>query len=91
MIGPGRDVKGGVTTVVNNYYGCGLDKSVSLRYLSTMEDGCKLKKLLVALKAYLLFGPLLKNCDIVHVHMAAQASFDRKAFFIERAKRAGKK
>lgn len=91
MIGPGRDVMGGISTVVNNYYACGLDKDIDLYYLSTMEDGSKAKKLIVAAKAYAAFGRLLKKCDIVHVHMAAQASFDRKALFVERAKRTGKK
>ena len=91
MLGPGRDVKGGVSAVVNNYFAYGLDKSVSLTYLATMEDGSKLRKLLVAAKAYWQFGALLKDCEIVHIHMAAQASFDRKAFFVERAKKAGKR
>ena len=91
MIGPGRDVMGGISTVINNYYSCGLDKDVDLYYLPTMEDGNKVKKLAVAAKAYAAFGGLLKRYDIVHVHMAAQASFDRKAMFVERAKKAGKK
>jgi len=91
MIGPGRNVMGGISTVVNNYFSLGLDKAVGLNYLATMEDGSKLKKLWVAAKAYLQLGALLKKCDIMHVHMAAQASFDRKALFIKRAKNAGKK
>ena len=90
MIGPGRDVMGGISTVINNYYACGLDKDVDLYYLPTMEDGNKVKKLAVAAKAYAAFGRLLKRYDIVHVHMAAQASFDRKAIFVERAHKAGK-
>ena len=91
MIGPGRMVRGGISTVVDNYYKCGLDEAVDLTYLPTMEDGSKAKKLAVAGKAYLSFRRLVKNCDIVHVHMAAQASFDRKALFVERARKAGKK
>lgn len=91
MIGPGRDVMGGISTVVNNYFHCGLDKKIELYYLPTMEDGSKLKKLIVAAKAYAKFGNLLKKYDIIHVHMAAQASFDRKALFVKRAKAAGKK
>lgn len=91
MIGPGRDVMGGISTVVNNYYSCGLDKKVQLLYLPTMEDGSKSKKMMVAVKAYIRFTDLVKKCDIVHVHMAAQASFDRKAFFIRKAHKAGKR
>lgn len=31
MVGPGRDVMGGISTVVNSYYELGLDKEVELR------------------------------------------------------------
>jgi len=91
MIGPGRNVMGGISTVVNNYFLLGLDQETELDYLTTMVDGPKMRKLLVAAKAYIRIGALLKRCDVVHVHMAAQASFDRKALFIKRAKKAGKK
>lgn len=91
MVGPGRDVMGGISTVVNSYYQLGLDKKVELRYISSMEDGNKLKKLVVALKSYVEFVNCIKNYDIVHVHMAAQASYTRKSIFIKKAKKAGKK
>ena len=91
MIGADRGVMGGIPAVVNNYYATGLDKVVDLQYLSTMKDGSKIKKLFVAAAAYARFGRLLKNCDVLHVHMAAYASFDRKAIFVRRAHRAGKK
>ncbi len=91
MIGPGRDVMGGIATVINNYYAGGLDDDIDLYYLPTMENGNKVKKILVAAKAYIAFGALLKRYNIVHIHMAAQASFDRKALFVKRANKAGKK
>lgn len=91
MIGPGRGVRGGISTVVNNYFDLGMEKSVNLTYLSTMEDGSKLKKLCVAAATYLRFAATVHRYDIVHVHMAAQASFTRKALFVKKARRAGKK
>ncbi len=91
MIGAGRDVRGGVSSVVNSYYEAGLADKVDLTYLPTMEDGSKLHKLFVAAKAYARFGFLLKKCDILHVHMSVDASFYRKAAFIRRAHKAGKK
>lgn len=91
MIGPARDVCGGISTVVNSYYELGLHKECNIKYIATMVDGCKLKKLFTAVKAYILFCLCLKNYDIVHVHMAAQASFTRKSYFIKKAKKAGKK
>ena len=44
MVGPGRNVMGGISTVVNSYYELGLDKKIGLRYISSMEDGSKIKK-----------------------------------------------
>lgn len=91
MVGPGRDVMGGISAVVNSYYKLGLDTKIDLHYISSMEDGTKLKKLMVALGSYIEFLRSLKDYDIVHVHMAAQVSYTRKSIFIKRAKQAGKK
>ncbi len=91
MVGPGRKVRGGITTVVNSYYALGLDNIVDLKYISSMQDGNKVKKLWTAALAYIRFCLNLKKYNIVHIHMAAQASFFRKALFIKKAKKAGKK
>ena len=48
MLGPAREVHGGISAVVNNYYEAGLDQKVDLTYLATMKEGSKLKKLMVA-------------------------------------------
>lgn len=91
MIGAGRNVRGGVSSVVNSYYDAGLDKLCELTYLSTMQDGSRLKKLLVAAQARARFEFLIKKQDILHVHMSADNSFYRKAIFIRKAYEARKK
>jgi len=91
MIGAGRDVRGGVSSVVNSYYDAGLDKMCELTYLPTMQDGSKLKKLFVALWARVRFEFMIKKQDILHVHMSADNSFYRKAVFIRKAYREKKK
>lgn len=87
MIGPGRDVKGGISTVVNSYFENGLADAVHLEYLPTMEDGSKVKKLWIAIRAYMKFSSMLKSYDVVHVHMAADSSYERAKFFIRKAHR----
>lgn len=82
MIGPGRNVNGGISAVVNNYYAYGLDSKAEVRYISTMEDGTKWHKLLVAIKAFFLYIGCVRNCDIVHIHMASDVSLCRKIIFI---------
>ena len=91
MIGAGRDVRGGVSSVVNSYYDAGLDKMCELIYLPTMEDGSRLKKLFVAAVARIRFEWLIRRNDILHVHMSADNSFYRKAVFIRRAHKEGKR
>ena len=91
LVGPGLDVKGGITTVLNSYFDSDLAKKVDFDFVPTMEDGSKLKKLIVAIEGYLLFCKKIKICDIVHIHMAAQASFTRKSFFVKKAYKENKK
>lgn len=85
MIGPDRKVHGGISAVVNNYYEAGLDREVKLKYLSTMVDGSKIKKLLWAMMAYLKFLITLPSFTILHVNMASDASYYRKKVFIDTA------
>lgn len=91
MIGPGRNVMGGISTVVNNYYQLGLDKKIKLKYISTMEDGNKIKKIFVAGHAWIDFLKSINRFDIVHIHMAAQSSFFRKSLFVWKARKSKKK
>lgn len=91
MIGPDRSVHGGISGVVNNYYEAGLDKQVELYYIGTMKEGSKLKKLLIAIRALIVFTCKLSWCDIVHVNMASDASYHRKAVFVREAKAFHKK
>lgn len=82
MVGPDRDVHGGVSAVINNYYESGLNKKIELKYIPSMKDGNKLRKLLVAFGAYIKFICIVWKYDIVHIHMASDASFYRKTIFI---------
>lgn len=85
MLGADRSVHGGVSAVVNNYYEAGLDQKIQLKYVGTMVDGSKLRKLFQAGIAYVRFLFLLPWANIVHVHMSADASFYRKRVFIDTA------
>lgn len=90
MIGPARNVNGGVSAVVNDYYSAGLDREIELDYIGTMEDGSKWHKLLVAIKALFRFLFIAGRYDIVHVHMASDISIFRKLPFIWTARLYGK-
>lgn len=85
MLGADRTVHGGVSAVINNYYRAGLDRQIALHYIGTMVDGSKVRKLLQAVWAYAVFLLRLPGAQIVHVHMAADASYYRKSIFIHTA------
>lgn len=91
MIGPDRSVHGGISGVVNNYYKAGLDQRVGLCYIGTMVEGSKWRKLFQAAKAFGCYLGKLPFYDIVHVNVAADASYYRKSIFIRVARLFGKK
>ena len=91
MIGPARNVNGGISAVVNNYYKAGLDKKVELKYIGTMEDGSKWHKLAVAIKAIIEFIGCVRQYDIIHINMASDMSLYRKIPFIYLSKVFSKK
>ncbi|MDO4293863.1 MAG: glycosyltransferase family 4 protein [Eubacteriales bacterium] len=91
MLGADRSVKGGVSAVVNNLYAAGLDKKVRLTYIGTMADGSAARKLWKGGTALLHFLAALPGTDIVHLHMAADASCYRKIIFLRLASLFGKK
>ena len=91
MIGPARSVKGGMTTVVDNYYNYGLDRIVDLKYIETCNDSNKISKFLKEKKGMMEFKKEIDNFDIVHIHMASRRSTFRKAKYIKLAKKHNKK
>ena len=84
MIGTSRDVRGGISAMMNVYYAHGLFERWNARYLATHRDGSKAAKLVQAAKIWLAFMALLLagRVALLHVHIASNASFWRKALFI---------
>ena len=91
MIGPDRRVHGGISALMNSYCEAGLQDKVELKYIGTMKEGSKLKKLMVAGLAFVDFMRSVDGYDIVHVNCSSDSSFMRKSYFIRYAKRRGKK
>lgn len=91
MIGPDRSVHGGISAVVNNLYEAGLAEKIQLKYIATMVDGSKGRKLVQAGIAYVKFLLTIPFYQILHVNMAADVSCYRKKIFIDMADAFGKK
>ena len=91
MIGSGREVRGGVSAMVNVCFGHGLFDRWEADYLPTHCDGSKLRKALRAAKSAAVFVPelLAGRVALVHAHIASGASFWRKLAFVAAARATG--
>jgi glycosyltransferase involved in cell wall biosynthesis len=88
MVGPHRNVRGGISTVVNNYYKASLIELATIDYVPTVIDGSKISKFFYGIGSYLriLEKLIFQKIDIVHVHMASRNSFFRKSLIVNLAK-----
>lgn len=91
MIGPSRTVKGGMTSVVNNYFEHKLNEKVNLKYLETINDKNKISKFIKEKTAIIKFKIIIKKYDIIHIHVASRRSTYRKIKYIKIAKKYNKK
>ena len=82
MVGPSRNMQGGVITVVNSYFDIGIDEKLNIKYVETLIDGNYLKKINQFFKATISILFSMKNTDIVHIHMASRGSFLRKGIVV---------
>ncbi len=88
MVVQQRDVKGGIASVTNGYYGSSLEDQFDIRYVESYRDGSKFDKLLKALSGYREFSKVLRSFkpDLVHLHTSFGPSFYRKQPFIYMAR-----
>ncbi len=91
MLGPARSVKGGMTSVVDNYFDAGIEKKVDITYIETVNDKNAFSKILKMISGFLKFITCINRCDIVHIHMASRMSTFRKGIYVRIAKKKNKK
>lgn len=91
MVGPARTAKGGMTTVVDNYFNHGLSKQVNLKYIETINDHNKISKLIKEMIGFQEYKKCIGNYDVIHIHMASRRSTFRKIRYIKYAKKHQKK
>ena len=91
MIGTAPGSRGGVAALVELYAAQGLFQRWGVVYVPSHRDGSKLRKLGVAAGAWLdvMWRLALGNVSLLHVNIASDASFWRKAFFIVPARMLG--
>lgn len=84
MLGSGREVRGGISSVVNAYFNSSLLRKYNIIYIASHIDGNKVKKLVQFIKSLFFFQRYIfsRSIRIVHIHSASRASFYRKSFFV---------
>lgn len=84
MVVPSFSAKGGIATVVSGYKGSELEKQYNIKYIESYCDGGKVKKILKAVGAYILFlkEMVVNKPDLVHIHSSFGGSFFRKLPFV---------
>ena len=77
MVVQQRDVKGGIASVTNGYYGSSLEDEFDIKYVESYCDGSKLDKLIKALKGYREFSKVLRTFkpDVAHLHTSFGPAF----------------
>lgn len=86
-IGSHPSVKGGITTVINQFITYNWNKSV-MSFLPTYIEGNKIKQILFFTSAVLKYIIILmfNRPDVVHIHMSYKGSFHRKLFITRLSK-----
>ena len=83
MVGPSPDARGGIAAVCSAYLYSGLISRLNIFYLVSFKSGSQSTKLMVAIaalaKAWWLCAK--RSVNVVHVHVATNMSFWRKALF----------
>lgn len=83
IISPGKNIEGGMTTVVNSFRERLSKVGVNTVYIDSYSQAGKLAVLLVFVRSLfkVLFALSINKIDISHIHTASKGSFYRKSIF----------
>lgn len=78
VVAPGPKVRGGLTSVVLAHQTTATWEQFRCDWLNTYDDRSAIQKLIAALRAYVVAPASIWRADMVHIHLAADASVIRK-------------
>ena len=84
MVGNSKDVKGGITSVINEMKKYDWDKNdIKFKFIPTFNAGNNISKILYFVIAYIkiFFNFVFNKPNILHIHMSHKGSFKR-AYYI---------
>jgi len=81
MLGQDRGAKGGIASVIDNYFSSDLIKEHHVVHIPTSTGKNVLFRFIKALWTFIFFL-IFRKVDIVHLHSASRRSFYRKSVFV---------
>ena len=93
VVGPdSRRTKGGIASVIQGMReDTWLTEQTNMAFYSSCYEGNPLAKIGYELRQIFRFGKVVKNFDLVHIHMSIKGSAQRKMRYAQIAKKQGKK
>lgn len=91
VVAPGRDTRGGITSVVKAYEQTAMWEKYGCRWIETYIDKNAFLKIFFFVKSFTVYLLVLPFYKIVHIHFSWTTSAYRKMFFFVYAKLLGKK
>jgi glycosyltransferase involved in cell wall biosynthesis len=91
VIGPGRQGRGGITSVIEKYVSSSMWQQCDCAWLETYRDSTSTAKMWAASKALLSAPFAMRGKNIVHIHATFETSLLRKTPFLLLAKLLRKK
>lgn len=84
MLGPSRNSMGGIATVIKNFHDYFKDDEIEIIYMETWKEGSLGQRLIFTFKMLFKLVKIIlsKKIDLLHIHVAQDGSFYRKAVII---------
>lgn len=87
MLATSRLTRGGITSVLKAYEQCPFWRMYQVRWIETHIDHGNISKCIYLLKALLQFVFVVRQYNIIHIHVGEKVSVKRKYIFFKIAKR----
>ena len=91
VLGPGRNTRGGISTVIKEYENTKLWNDFNCKWIGTYIDKRNIHKIFYFLKGLITYILNISRYDIIHIHISWSTTAFRKMFFFPLAKALNKK
>lgn len=91
VLGPGRQTRGGISTVIKEYEQTETWNNYNCKWIGTYVDRGNFAKMVYFLKGFLSYFRYVASHNIIHIHISWSTTAVRKMFFFVLAKALGKK